>query len=51
MENKIFTYCKEAYYNAYQLAYSEYVESKREVTDNVIKDAERYAQKQAITDA
>ena len=55
MENQIFKYCKEAYYNAYQITYTDYIEKKtqnnRELSDNVVKDAERIAQKQAITDA
>ena len=51
MENKIFNYCHEAYYSAYQSAYSEYLGTKKKVTENTKDEAERYAQKQAITDA
>lgn len=51
MENKIFIFCKEAYNTSYQTTFNDYVASKKEVTDNVLKEAERIAQKQAITDA
>lgn len=50
MADTIFLYCKEAYNNAYQYAYSEFLEGKSQ-TKKVDEDAERYAQKAAIREA
>ena len=50
MTDTIFLYCKEAYNNAYQYAYSEFLEGKSQ-TKKVDEDAERYAQKAAIREA
>lgn len=50
MADSIFQYCKQAYNNAYQYAYNEFLKGKSR-TKKVEEDAERYAQKTAIREA
>ena len=50
MANSIFEYCKDAYNNAYNAAFTSFLNGKSR-TKKVEEDAERYAQKTAIREA